>query len=98
MNILKLWIICFIFTFSGLFRAAISNSGSALCNWAYQRNAVKTAYGIAEEIDSSFSENKTHEELLEFLTSVDADAIDKTGAKYHVGEMFLYNKCNATKF
>nr|AIY68365.1 esterase [Leptinotarsa decemlineata] len=68
----------------GLFRAAIANSGSALCTWAHQRNAVETAYGIAAEIDPSFSRNRSSADLLEFLLSVDAESISKTCDKFTV--------------
>ncbi|XP_056632576.1 carboxylic ester hydrolase-like [Diorhabda sublineata] len=68
----------------GLFRAAIGMSGSALCTWAYQRNAEQIAYGIAAEIDPTFNVTRSTEELLEFLVSVDASSIVATGNKYKV--------------
>ncbi|XP_050509783.1 juvenile hormone esterase-like isoform X4 [Diabrotica virgifera virgifera] len=67
---------------AGLFVGAIANSGTALCNWAYQSNALDTAYGIANEIDPTFGTDKTTEELLEFLQGVDASAIHATSDKY----------------
>uniref|UniRef100_A0A6P7FSE3 Uncharacterized protein LOC114333604 n=1 Tax=Diabrotica virgifera virgifera TaxID=50390 RepID=A0A6P7FSE3_DIAVI len=63
---------------TSLFVGAIANSGTALCNWAYQSNALDTAYGIANEIDPTFGTDKTTEELLEFLQGVDASAIHAT--------------------
>jgi len=66
----------------GLFRAAIGCSGSALCDWASQRNAEDVAYGIAAEIDPTFSRQRTTKELLEFLQSVDVKEIVKTSNKY----------------
>ncbi|XP_050509781.1 cholinesterase 2-like isoform X2 [Diabrotica virgifera virgifera] len=69
---------------AGLFVGAIANSGTALCNWAYQSNALDTAYGIANEIDPTFGTDKTTEELLEFLQGVDASAIHATSDKYKV--------------
>ncbi|CAG9838568.1 unnamed protein product [Diabrotica balteata] len=69
---------------AGLFSAAIANSGSALCNWAHQNNALDTAYGIANEIDPNFGRKKTTQELLKFLQSVDASAIHATSNKYKI--------------
>uniref|UniRef100_A0A6P7G2M5 Carboxylic ester hydrolase n=1 Tax=Diabrotica virgifera virgifera TaxID=50390 RepID=A0A6P7G2M5_DIAVI len=66
----------------GLFRAAVAESASALCTWAYQRNARQTAYGLAVEIDSNFGTNRSSAELLEFLQSVDVSKIDGTADKY----------------
>ncbi|XP_057661248.1 juvenile hormone esterase-like [Diorhabda carinulata] len=68
---------------AGLFRAAIGNSGSALCTWAFQRNAADIAYGIAAEIDPTFERNRTSEELLNFLSNVPASAIEDTADKYN---------------
>lgn len=73
-----------LFFFLGLFRAAVAQSASALCGWAFQTNPVDIAYGIAAEIDSSFSRDKSTQELLTFLQSVDPSAIVNTGDKYHV--------------
>ncbi|KAJ8940292.1 hypothetical protein NQ318_000114 [Aromia moschata] len=53
--------------FLGLFRGAISQSGSALCPWAYQRYHKDVAYALATNIDSSFSPTASSEELLTFL-------------------------------
>ncbi|CAH1113442.1 unnamed protein product [Psylliodes chrysocephalus] len=69
---------------SGLFRAAVGCSGSAFCTWAYQRNAVDAAYGVAAEIDPSFTRNRSSEELLEFLQSVDAVEIVNTNITYNL--------------
>ncbi|KAJ8940290.1 hypothetical protein NQ318_000112 [Aromia moschata] len=62
---------------TGLYRAAIAQSGSALCPWAYQRHYKDIAYTLASRIDSSFNPNATSEELLQFLQSVPADQICK---------------------
>ncbi|CAG9858054.1 unnamed protein product [Phyllotreta striolata] len=69
---------------AGLFRAAIGCSGTFLCPWAYQIQAVDTAYGIAAEIDPQFTRNRTSQELLEFLQGVDVQEIVKTKNKYNV--------------
>ncbi|XP_056633703.1 venom carboxylesterase-6-like [Diorhabda sublineata] len=69
---------------AGLFRAAIGNSGSALCNWANKMNAVDTAYGIAAEIDPSFDRSRSTQELADFLLSVDASAIVSTQYHFYV--------------
>ncbi|KAG5884900.1 hypothetical protein JTB14_032585 [Gonioctena quinquepunctata] len=66
----------------GLFRAAIAQSASALCNWASQRHPLGTAYGMAVTINSSFSRHSSTEELRDFLVSVDASSIAKTGSRY----------------
>lgn len=73
----------------GLFRAAIAQSASALCNWAYQSNPSNTAYGMANEIDKSFSRRNTTKEILALLQSVPATKIDATGDKYYVSIEFL---------
>ncbi|XP_056632577.1 carboxylic ester hydrolase-like [Diorhabda sublineata] len=69
---------------AGLFRAAIGMSGSVLCDWAQQRNAVETAYGIATEIDPSFERTRSTQELSDFLLNVDAGLIVNTHDKYNV--------------
>nr|WEM02080.1 esterase [Phaedon brassicae] len=69
---------------AGLFRAAIAQSSSALCSFAHQDNGVEIAYGIAGLIDPSFDKNRTSQELLDFLQSVDVKEITKTADKYHV--------------
>lgn len=73
-----------LYLFLDLFRAAVGCSGSAFCTWAYQRNAVDAAYGVAAEIDPSFTRNRSSEELLEFLQSVDAVEIVNTNITYNV--------------
>lgn len=60
---------------SGLFRGAIMESGSALSPWAYQRNQTEITYRTAQLIDPSFT-SRDSSELLEFLQSVPATAID----------------------
>ncbi|KAJ8958191.1 hypothetical protein NQ317_005948 [Molorchus minor] len=65
-------------------RGAIAESASALCTWAYQRHSKDTAYGIAAEIDSNFTTDRSSEELLQFLQSVDAKSIDNTADKYKI--------------
>ncbi|CAG9858053.1 unnamed protein product [Phyllotreta striolata] len=67
---------------SGLFRAAIAQSGSALNTWAFQRHPVDTAYGIAAMIDPNFSRNKSTQELSDVLMNAGAEAIHATGSKY----------------
>ncbi|CAH1179162.1 unnamed protein product [Phaedon cochleariae] len=64
---------------AGLFRGAIGLSGSALNTWAHDPNAVNKTYGIAAEIDPSFSRNRTTQELMDFLQSVDGKLIHATG-------------------
>lgn len=50
-------------------------SGSALSPWAYQRNQTEITYRTAQLIDPSFT-SRDSSELLEFLQSVPATAID----------------------
>ncbi|KAJ8955012.1 hypothetical protein NQ318_000444 [Aromia moschata] len=65
----------------GLFRAAIAESGSALCPWAYQRNQVGYTFKTAGYINSTFtSGNATSSDLLQFLTNVTAREIDEASA------------------
>ncbi|VEN42748.1 unnamed protein product [Callosobruchus maculatus] len=68
---------------SGLFRAAIARSGSALSAFGYQQNAILNAYGIANEIFPNFG-NKSSQELLIALQSATAQQIDNTADKYNV--------------
>lgn len=71
--------------FPGLFRAVIANSGSAVCDFAYQRHNIQSAYGIAELINSTINVNNTSkQDLVKFLKEVDAKEIDKTGDKFKV--------------
>ncbi|XP_023310181.1 cholinesterase 1 [Anoplophora glabripennis] len=53
----------------GLFRGVISESGSSLCPWAYQRGYKAVAYNMATYLDSSFNTSATSQELLTFLQS-----------------------------
>ncbi|KAJ8937808.1 hypothetical protein NQ314_011714 [Rhamnusium bicolor] len=61
----------------GLFRGAISESGSALCPWSYQRHHKEIAYKLASSIDKNFSPNATSEQLLELLQGVTPDQINR---------------------
>ncbi|XP_030756879.1 esterase FE4-like isoform X2 [Sitophilus oryzae] len=61
---------------TGLFRAAILQSGTPLCPWAYQRNQTTISYKTASLIDSQFNTSRDSNKLLEVLQSVDAKAID----------------------
>uniref|UniRef100_V5I8T2 Carboxylic ester hydrolase n=1 Tax=Anoplophora glabripennis TaxID=217634 RepID=V5I8T2_ANOGL len=59
----------------GLFRGAISSSGSALCPWSYQRNHKSMAYQMAAVIDPSLSPNATSEELLQLFQEATTEQI-----------------------
>ncbi|KAJ8919908.1 hypothetical protein NQ315_006437 [Exocentrus adspersus] len=59
----------------GLFRGAISSSGSALCPWAYQRHYKDIVYKTAAAIDDSITSNTTSEELLELLQQAEPEQI-----------------------
>lgn len=73
------------FLFSGLFRGVFASSGSALCEWAYQRHSLESAYGIATMINPEINTNNTtKQELVKFLQAVDANVIKNTGSKYNV--------------
>ncbi|ERL86508.1 esterase FE4 [Dendroctonus ponderosae] len=84
---------------NGLFRAAIMESGSALSPWAYQRNQTEITYRTAQLIDPSFTSGDSSE-LLEFLQSVPAAAIDNASlalsssiespADYQISKGFFY--------
>ncbi|XP_018574555.1 venom carboxylesterase-6-like [Anoplophora glabripennis] len=69
---------------AGLFRAAIAESGSALCPWSHQRHALDSAYKVAAYIDSSFDTTSSTQQLADFLISADASAIDAASEKYQV--------------
>ncbi|XP_057652547.1 juvenile hormone esterase-like [Diorhabda carinulata] len=67
---------------NGLFRAAIAQSGSSLCPWSYQREYRNMAYNLAKGIDSSFSNESSSQELLDFLRSKDANNINTVAASF----------------
>lgn len=71
-------------SFPGLFRAVISNSGSPLCEWAYQRHNIDSAYAIAQMINSNITRNISLQGLVNFLQNADAKAIGKTGETFRV--------------
>ncbi|KAJ8983203.1 hypothetical protein NQ317_016424 [Molorchus minor] len=61
----------------GLFRAGISESGSFLSPWAFQRNQVEITYQTAAYInDSITSDTVSTSDLLDFLLSVPAKDLD----------------------
>ncbi|CAH1161896.1 unnamed protein product [Phyllotreta striolata] len=65
----------------GLFRGGIANSGSLLCPWSYQDQAKLLAYQLATNIEPSFNQNASTEELLAFLRSRTGDEIVKAAQK-----------------
>ena len=68
--------------FSGLFRAAILQSGSFLCPWSYQRNPRRIAFETAAVLNSTFSSSDDSNALLEFLQSVSAHDLDAAAEQY----------------
>ncbi|XP_030767067.1 venom carboxylesterase-6-like [Sitophilus oryzae] len=66
----------------GLYTAAILESGTALCPWAFQRNQTEITYKTASFIDSQFDENRDSQQLLSYLQTVDAKAIDDASRNY----------------
>lgn len=68
----------------GLFRAAIGQSGSAICPWAYQRYAKSIAYQLAAFVDPNFDQNSTSLELLEFLQNTEATVLDRASNMFKV--------------
>ncbi|KAF7274594.1 hypothetical protein GWI33_012721 [Rhynchophorus ferrugineus] len=67
-----------------LFRAAILESGTPLCPWAYQRNQTEITYKTASFIDQRFNHQRDAQELLTFLQKVDAKTIDNASNRYTV--------------
>ncbi|VEN42753.1 unnamed protein product [Callosobruchus maculatus] len=67
---------------AGLFRAAIAMSGSVLNTFSYQRDAAKTAYGLAKLTVPHFGKNKTTRQLIKALQNVPAKDIDATDSTY----------------
>nr|XP_023026553.1 venom carboxylesterase-6-like [Leptinotarsa decemlineata] len=65
---------------SGLFRAGIAESGSALSNWGYLADPKPYGYELASKINST-KNFETNEDLLEFLQSVPAKVIDIASTK-----------------
>ncbi|KAJ8943543.1 hypothetical protein NQ318_023054 [Aromia moschata] len=68
----------------GLFRAAISESGTVLTTWAYQRYARDMAYQTAKAVDSAFTEDNSSEELLTLLQNVSAKDLQTVASKVSV--------------
>ncbi|CAG9765443.1 unnamed protein product [Ceutorhynchus assimilis] len=61
---------------SGLFSAAIMESGNALVPWGYQRHAKEYSFKTGSFVDSHFDSNSDSQALLNLLQSVDAKKID----------------------
>lgn len=68
--------------FSGLFRAAIAQSGSLLCPWTYQRNYKHYAYELARTLN--LTTNATSQQLLDFLQTIPAKQIQAAHASFKV--------------
>lgn len=66
---------------TGLFRAAICQSGSAISPWAYQRNARSIAYKLATLVSPYFNINSTSKELLNFLQSISPSTLSRAAHK-----------------
>lgn len=61
---------------------AILQSGSFLSPWAFERRAKEIAFATAAFINSTFQTNRNSRDLLDFLLSVEASAIDKASEQY----------------
>lgn len=55
---------------SGLYRAAIAQSGSALCPWAYQRDFTIYPLMLATNANPDMPSNATETEIFEFLKTL----------------------------
>ncbi|KAL3278663.1 hypothetical protein HHI36_016199 [Cryptolaemus montrouzieri] len=61
---------------TGLFRAAIQDSGSSLGSWTLQSNPRKFAYEFGNHINHNINEtNTTSEELIEYFRTLDISTI-----------------------
>ncbi|XP_028139197.2 juvenile hormone esterase [Diabrotica virgifera virgifera] len=60
----------------GLFRAAISQSGSILSPWTFQRDHRQIAYDLSIALDPAFSPNATSQEVLELLQNKTAKELN----------------------
>ncbi|VEN42755.1 unnamed protein product [Callosobruchus maculatus] len=69
---------------AGLFRAAIAQSGSALCEWAYHRDPVNVVYGMAAALNSSITKSTSTWEVLRFLQSVPVSAIKSLDKRFYI--------------
>lgn len=68
----------YIFHFSGLFRAAIAESASALSPWAYQNVLPEVSHYFASLMNPEFLKKKpTSSQLLKYMKSLPAKVIDK---------------------
>ncbi|CAH1998483.1 unnamed protein product [Acanthoscelides obtectus] len=69
---------------AGLFRAAIGQSGSALCEWAYHRDPVSVVYGMASALDSRITTQNTTQQVLLFLQSVPVQQIKALDRRFYI--------------
>ncbi|KAJ8973198.1 hypothetical protein NQ317_014625, partial [Molorchus minor] len=79
----------------GMFRAAIMESGTVLTPWSYQRFARSIAYQTAAALDSTFTEDKSSQELLELLLNVSAKELQSVAADVkvptkHINSGFIF--------
>lgn len=61
--------------FLGLFRGAILESGSALCQWSHQKYARFYAFELGRSLDSNFTSNESSD-LLSLLLNASASEIN----------------------
>lgn len=71
-------------TILGLFRAAIAESGSSLCPWAYQRNYKQYAYALATYLNPDFKKDASSKDLLEYLQTVPAAKLKEAQQTFQV--------------
>ncbi|KAG5877342.1 hypothetical protein JTB14_030713 [Gonioctena quinquepunctata] len=72
---------------TGLFRAAIAESGSVLSPWAYQRDFKKYAYDLGSLINPDFDKASDSKALLDFLRNASAEKVNEAACTFqqHTG-------------
>nr|XP_023023448.1 venom carboxylesterase-6-like [Leptinotarsa decemlineata] len=73
----KFYSVVWYYYISGLFRAAIAQSGSIISPWAYQRDYKQIAYDVASSLDRNFNRSSDSMQLLTFLRRASAADLNK---------------------
>ena len=84
-------VILIILLFTGLFRNAIAQSGSALLDWAYDPDPVTDTLIIAERVNCT---SELPDEIIRCLRNVDADALTLAYLQYAVKHNLIAIKKN----
>lgn len=67
----------------GLFHRAIAQSGSALCDWAIEKDPLSFAQGVAESVGCP---NNSNERMVECLRTISASSLLRAQSKFKVSQ------------